>query len=383
MNNNRHILYTSCLCSRRLESEILKSDPKGIGIQVQKYHRLLARGFAENGLNVDVLSFHKAIEKLDGHVEPNEMENDVNYHYILDDKKGYMGILFSSFTAADNYFKNHKDAVMVCDVLNFTVSMGAALAARKARRKVIGIITDFPEQMSGKQSKYSRLVWMLIRFCTGYVILTEQMKDKLNSRKPTIVLEGHVDSQMKHAVNSSKQKYGKKVCLYAGMLHRKYGIETLVKAFSRINRDDIELHIYGDGDYVTELNGIKSDLIRYFGIVPNETVVNEELKATLLVNPRPTEEIFTKYSFPSKNMEYMASGTPLLTTKLPGMPVEYLNYVYTFDDESIAGMTETLERILSKSKEELHAKGAAAQNYVLKEKNETVQAKRMLETLLQ
>ena len=55
--------------------------------------------------------------------------------------------------------------------------------------------------------------------------------------------------------------------------------------------------------------------------------VAEELKATLLVNPRPTTEEFTIYSFPSKNMEYMASGTPLLTTKLPGMPEEYHQYV--------------------------------------------------------
>ena len=34
----------------------------------------------------------------------------------------------------------------------------------------------------------------------------------------------------------------------------------------------------------------------------NDRVVEEQLRATLLVNPRPTTEAFTKYSFPSKNM---------------------------------------------------------------------------------
>jgi len=34
----------------------------------------------------------------------------------------------------------------------------------------------------------------------------------------------------------------------------------------------------------------------------NDRVVEEQLRATLLVNPRPTAEAFTKYSFPSKNM---------------------------------------------------------------------------------
>ena len=36
-------------------------------------------------------------------------------------------------------------------------------------------------------------------------------------------------------------------------------------------------------------------------------IVKEEKKSTLLVNPRFTNEEYTKYSFPSKNMEYMAS----------------------------------------------------------------------------
>ena len=68
--------------------------------------------------------------------------------------------------------------------------------------------------------------------------------------------------------------------------------------------------------------------VKYKGVAPNAVIVEEELKATLLVNPRPTGEEYTKYSFPSKNMEYMASGTPVLTTCLPGMPAEYNEYVY-------------------------------------------------------
>jgi len=44
----------------------------------------------------------------------------------------------------------------------------------------------------------------------------------------------------------------------------------------------------------------------------------------------------------------MASGVPLLTTKLPGMPEEYNDYVYLFDDESVQGMRKTLDYLLSK-----------------------------------
>ena len=34
----------------------------------------------------------------------------------------------------------------------------------------------------------------------------------------------------------------------------------------------------------------------------------------------------------------MACGTPLLTTKLPGIPDEYYEYCYTLDDETVDGV---------------------------------------------
>ncbi len=47
-------------------------------------------------------------------------------------------------------------------------------------------------------------------------------------------------------------------------------------------------------------------------------------------------------------MEYMVSGTPLVTTSLPGMPEEYKDYVYIFTEENVYGIYSTLKLILSK-----------------------------------
>ena len=88
----------------------------------------------------------------------------------------------------------------------------------------------------------------------------------------------------------------------------------------------------------------------------NEEVVSAELEASLLINPRPTHEEFTKYSFPSKNMEYMASGTPVLTTKLPGMPADYYPYVFLVNDESAEGMAKAYRDVLEKTEQYLNEK---------------------------
>ena len=381
MANQLSILYTSCLCSKNMEQRLLELSPKSVGLQIQKYHRLLAKGFSKNGVVVDALSYQKGIEQLGVPNMAVEEENDIHYTYLANSIGSYQRLLVNSFLFAFNYFKHNKNAVMICDVLNFTVSFGATLAARIFGRKVIGIITDFPEQLSGGKNAHSRLIWKLVSLCTDYVVLTDQMKERLNPKKHAIVLEGHVDSDMVQSENTLEEKYKKKVCMYAGMLHKKYGVEKLVKAFLVANVDDSELHIYGDGDYAEELETIESDLIKYYGIAPNNEVVEEEMKATLLINPRPIDEEFTKYSFPSKNLEYMVSGTPLLTTKLPGMPEEYLKYVYTFEDETVIGMSKTIKKLLELDARGLYDKGKQAKDYVLQVKNNEEQAKKIIHSL--
>lgn len=112
-------------------------------------------------------------------------------------------------------------------------------------------------------------------------------------------------------------------------------------------------------------------------------VVAKEMESTLLINPRPTNEEYVKYSFPSKTMEYMASGTPVLTTRLPGMPKEYYPYVNFIEEETPQGMARALSSVLSRSEEALRQQGLAARRFVLEERNNLVQAGKILEKLCQ
>ena len=381
---SKRILYASCLCTREEETKLLARDPGLVGQQIQKYHRLLAQGLTGNGAEVHILSYHRDSCLVGIRDGETEQEDGMTFHHIASRRSGallYGKVLWDSYRRSCAFLKKHPDAVVLCDVLNFSVSLGAVLAAKRLRRQAIGIVTDFPDQLFGAESRLSRLLWKLIRSCTGYVVMTEQMKEFLPAGRKTVVLEGHADREMARRENRMEDKKHPRVCLYAGGLHRKYGIETLVQAFLQANIPDAVLEIYGDGDYAPELRRLSDPAVRYHGIVPNARVVEEELTATLLINPRPTDEEFTRYSFPSKNMEYMASGTPVLTTRLPGMPREYAPYVYLFDGENAEGMAETLRQVLSRSGEELHARGCAARRFVLEEKSNVVQAGKILRLL--
>jgi glycosyltransferase involved in cell wall biosynthesis len=104
-----------------------------------------------------------------------------------------------------------------------------------------------------------------------------------------------------------------------------------------------------------------------------------ERQATLLVNPRSTKEEFTKYSFPSKTIEYMLSGTPVLTTRLQGIPEEYFKYVFSAEDNDVSLLTDAINNALSHTDAELAQMGLGAREYIVKNKNSVAQAKRILE----
>ncbi|HHT38510.1 MAG TPA: glycosyltransferase family 4 protein, partial [Mollicutes bacterium] len=81
----------------------------------------------------------------------------------------------------------------------------------------------------------------------------------------------------------------------------------------------------------------------------------------------------------SKTLEYMASGTPLLTTKLKGIPKEYYDYIYLFEDEDIEEMAIKIKSILLYNQEELDRFGSNARKFVFKEKNHKIQTKAIID----
>ena len=119
----------------------------------------------------------------------------------------------------------------------------------------------------------------------------------------------------------------------------------------------------------------------YGGMLLNSEIVEKEQCASLLVNPRPTHEEYVKYSFPSKTMEYMASGTPVLTTRLPGMPEEYAPYVFFIEEESVDGVAQALKQVLALSDEALFANGSEAREFVLTQMSNVVQPTKILDML--
>lgn len=395
------IIYLSSSCSDGKFNELREKGYTRKLPQAQKYHNLLMEGLAAvvdgkltaisaypvNSQWTKKLRFPKTEEQVGGiHYVYSPFWNR-NVLRQFSRKRGAKAEI-------KKLYKENPDCIIICDVLNFSLAEAARACGKKYGIPVIGIVTDVPGHSSGARRKTlsfinrqiskhgSKIVAKSLEKYDGYLLLTEAMNPIVNPKnKPYIVIEGHCDSKMAERPNELAAKSQPKVMMYAGGIHKEFGIQRLVDAFVNANVPGWEFHIYGDGNYQKELTQLckTQTNVKYFGAQPNALVVENQLKASLLVNPRLTDAEYVKYSFPSKTLECMVSGTPLLTTNLPGMPQSYHDYVYLFNEETTEAFQAVLEQVLTYDEKTLHEKGAKAKHYALEEKNNVSQAKKLLD----
>ncbi len=254
--------------------------------------------------------------------------------------------------------------------------------------KVIPVVTDLLRDMYANENgnsvlkkfknSYLKTALNLQGECDGYVYLTEAMRDVVAPDKPYMVMEGIANIEQGNY--KDYEKASPRAIMYAGVLHEKYGIINLLKAFEKLNDTQTELWLFGNGTAEEKVKKFAEEnpRIKYFGSLPRKEILEYEKKATLLVNPRNPNEEFTKYSFPSKTIEYMLSGTPMLTSRLQGIPEEYFNYVFEAKDNSVDALSDAINKALQYTDEELSAMGNRARQFIIENKSAKQQAERII-----
>lgn len=243
------------------------------------------------------------------------------------------------------------------------------------------IIPDLPEFMSDStnplyrmaKSIDARLIRKAINAIDCFVPLSRLMSERLPyADKPWVQVEGFYDNSISYP---DAVKTTKRAILYTGKLDRKYGILELLEAFSLIKGDEYELWLRGTGNTMDEIRqrAAADSRIRIFPHMSKAELVALQKSATLLINPVYSTEEYTRYFFPSKTLEYMASGTPTLMCRLACLPEEYNDYVYFIDDESPRGIANRIEQICSQPQAELDDFGSRARQFILDNKNGKVQ----------
>ncbi len=395
MENKINLLYVSTLCSNRLIKQMLDLKTGLPNLAAQKYHRLFAQGMVlnENLMTVQVLSvpeFSNPYKKFMQNTS-EEVENGVKYDYSpIVFFPGIKWLIVSLYLCAKilkwRIKGNYKNRYIIFDILNLSTSLVALVASKVLRVQSIAIVTDLPEMMYVLQPKiyFSNKVNyhfknFLLKRCSGYVFLTNEMNNYINKKnKPYCIIEGLADCKFNAQGVELIKANSTKIIHYSGGLYEKFGVKALIDAFMLLKREDVKLHIFGNGDLVEYIAKCKAmdNRIEFFGYKNNEIVLSDQLNALVLVNPRFSKGLYNQFSFPSKTIEYMVSGVPLLTTRLPGIPREYFEFTYVFEEENVEGFKYAIEKILETPPLELRLFGGNAKKFILDNKNNKVQAEK-------
>ena len=254
--------------------------------------------------------------------------------------------------------------------------------------KLCVIVPDLPD-LIGKE-KYLFWKWYgkllmkeqqkLYKQVDAWILLSKFMTERIpEAIGKSLVVEGMINTDLLNYSDSMTKV--QKIILYTGAVSLRNNCLALAKAFLSVPDPDACLFFCGLGDAVTDIRKLaeKDTRIKCLGQMSHIESLSLQKKAWLLVNPRQNSGDFSRYSFPSKLIEYYASGTPVLMYRIDGVPDEYYNYCFIPYDLTINALTCSMVEILNKSEKEMMSLGNRARDFILKEKNCEKQCRRVVD----
>ena len=279
-------------------------------------------------------------------------------------------------------------------VLLYTLYLPYMRAVARAKKlfpdlRAAVIVTDLPNELgisSGRKGLLKKAEYKmgderisLCRAFDGFVLLTAPMAQVLDIRhKPKLVLEGLISDSAELPQAKPEKRF---TVLYSGTLNRELGIGELIEAFTALPECDLWLCGRGDIQKEAAEAAARYDNIQYFGFVPQQQALALQARASALINPRSPGGTYTRYSFPSKTLEYLRAAKPVLCYKLEGIPDDYDPYLRYIVGAGADGIRRAVLELSKLPQEKLQALGADGRAYVLAAKNPKAQTARMLELL--
>jgi glycosyltransferase involved in cell wall biosynthesis len=225
---------------------------------------------------------------------------------------------------------------------------------------------------------------LLPRF-DGLVVVNKCIIEHFAPSTPFVRMEGGVNEAFFQRVLSCTRRLNEKgtqfTIVSAGTLYKINGIMEILEAFALLSGTGYRLRIAGSGPLSEKVKqAAKADpRIEYCGYLSFEKLMELYASADVLINMRLTKTLKTEYFFPSKVLEYLASGTPVITTCTGHVEEDYSGFVFLLKDESPQGLARIIREVAAMEPDSRVQKGRAAQAYIKKHKTWAVQGQRAFE----
>ena len=332
----------------------------------QNFHNKLIRALSLNN-EVHVISvrpFSRSNMKVSKLEKEVKTDGNITWHYI----KRSGGKIYRTLITTSQMMNALKgidlsDAIFITDTINRAVVKGVYKIKKKYNRPTLGICTDSPSNISGTKRSYTLYLLNHTKDFDGYLALTDGLNNLFNpNAKPSYIFEGIVEDK-KLEIKEAKKPY----IFFGGALMEKYGVYNLISAFKEINNKDLELWIcghHGDKNKIKEASkGFNN--IKFLGLLPVNKVMEYEQGALCTVNPRPFSEDLDRFSIPSKTLEYMAMGRPVISVRNTILMNKFPKEIIWIPSSTTENIKNGIQKVLDMTEVERENFGEEAKNRVL------------------
>lgn len=311
------ILFCGTMVPERIEYQV-----KDISAAGNRFQNNMIRNLKEIGYDIVCCTYlgMKIPEKESQILRQRNAADEQECYYVQKDGKILRSILEYRRMAR----KAMSDTeVVICYNIIYAWLM-LPVWTRKMRNRSVVILADYSESASYRNPFMKFYAWMqrqsMRRFDT-VVGLSPNIRCKLRKEQRFILMEGGIDRALLDAFRYQPHRAGQPVVfLYAGLLSRVTGVDILLEAMRRIRRQEIRLIITGKGDLEEEVGqaAAEDERILFKGHLTYEEYVKQLQGADILVNPRNMDLPENQNNFPSKIMDYLASGKRIISTRFAG-----------------------------------------------------------------
>lgn len=242
---------------------------------------------------------------------------------------------------------NSVDAILVYNNNYYSYGL-QTYAARKKKQSVL-LLADYNDMNTYSNvlmKLYSAVQLIDMRKYHKVIGLSCNTSRFLGRGQRFLMIEGGIDVSAWQDISLPRRENAQKIkFMYSGKLEHSPGADLAVNAFMNLKNENTELYITGNGSLKEWIQNMaaKDHRIHFLGRLEYENYINLYNEVNVLLNTRDMSLPENNNNFPSKMMEYLASGRVIVSTKFAGWN-KFQDYVY-FCENDINGISAVMEKV--------------------------------------
>jgi len=172
----------------------------------------------------------------------------------------------------------------------------------------------------------------------------------------TAIVRGFPSIGMPDDLPDPQYEQDEVVVMFSGRFDRVRGIDTFLEVMPTLpfGPDEVEFWIsgYGPDEELERIERAVADLdddrFEFFGTAPWEEYRGRVVSADVTVNFQDPDHPISEYTFPSKMLDYMSAGKPIVSTDMSDLRAAFddeLLVAGTTNEDLRAGLIETVEAV--------------------------------------